>query len=126
MIEVKIPEGYQQVMPYLIVKNATAFFNFTEAVFGAEEKFKHNREDDTIMHGELKIGSSIIMFADSTPEYPPQESGLFIYVDDADRVYHKAIEEGATRITELSDQPYGRTGGVKDPFGNTWWITTMV
>ena len=50
-------------------------------------------------------------------------AGLFIYVEDADETYKKAIEEGATVVTTLSDQAYGRSGGVKDPFGNTWWIT---
>jgi PhnB protein len=124
MDNVKVPQGYQQVMPYLIIKDANKFLNFMKAVFEAEEKYKHMRDENTIMHGEVQVGNSVIMFADSTSDYSPQTAGLFIYVDNADRVYQKALEEGATRITDVSDQPYGRSGGVKDPFGNTWWITS--
>jgi PhnB protein len=124
MQEVQIPEGYQQIMPYLIINDANSFLNFTKAVFDAQEKSKHMRDENTIMHAEVQIGTSVIMFADSTSDYTTQTSGLFIYVDDADRVYQKALEEGAIRITDITNQPYGRSGGVKDPFGNTWWITT--
>jgi PhnB protein len=124
MNEVKIPEGYQQIMPYLILRNAAAFLEFTKKVFNAEEKVKHMRDEHTIMHAELKIGESVVMFADSTPEYNTSTAGLFIYVDDADAVFKKALDAGAKVIMELSDQPYGRSGGVADPFGNTWWITT--
>jgi PhnB protein len=123
MKDVKIPEGYQQIMPYLIVNNASGFLDFTKTVFDAEEKLKHMRDADTIMHAEIQIGVSVIMFADTTPEYPPQTAGLFIYVDHADDVYRKALEAGAVGIMEVADQPYGRSGGVQDPFGNTWWIT---
>jgi PhnB protein len=111
-------------MPYLIIPNANGFLDFTKAVFNATEKMKHMRDETVIMHGEVQIGQSVIMFADSTPDYPAQPAGLFIYVDDANLVYQRAIDQGAVRLTELSDQPYGRTGGVTDPFGNTWWITS--
>jgi PhnB protein len=121
----KIPTNYQTVMPYLILKNAEKFIDFTKMVFGATETYKVMRDENTIMHGEIMIGESTIMFADSTNEYEPQTAGLFIYVDNADDTYKNAIEAGAIIITELSDQPYGRSGGVKDPFGNTWWITSI-
>jgi PhnB protein len=124
MKDVKVPQGYQQVMPYLIVNDANRFLEFTKAVFEAEEKSKHMRDENTIMHAEVQIGNCVIMFADSTKDYASQTAGLFIYVDNADRVYQKALEQGAVRITDVSDQPYGRSGGVKDPFGNTWWITS--
>jgi dihydrofolate reductase len=54
-----------------------------------------------------------------------QTSGLFVYVANADETYNKAIEAGASVKTVLSDQQYGRSGGVIDPFGNTWWITSV-
>jgi PhnB protein len=124
MNNVQIPPGYQQIMPYLILNNANAFLDFTKAVFDGTERAKHMREENVIMHGEIQIGNCVIMFADSTSDYSIQTAGLFIYVDDADRVYQRAIEAGGVKITELSDQPYGRSGGIKDPFGNTWWITS--
>lgn len=52
-------------------------------------------------------------------------AGLFVYVSNADETYNKALEAGATVKTALSDQQYGRSGGVTDPFGNIWWLTAV-
>lgn len=119
-----IPENYQTVMPYLILKNAAAFIAFTQRVFAATETYKVMRDENCIMHAEIMIGGSTIMFADSTEEYKERTAGLFVYVEDADATYKKAMDEGATIESAMSDQPYGRSGGIKDPFGNTWWITS--
>lgn len=120
-----IPSGYQQVMPYLIINNASAFMNYMKNVFGAEEKMKVMRDESTIMHAEIKIGDSVIMFADATPQYEPRTTGLFIYVNNADETYRKAMKEGSVSLTEPADQSYGRSCGVVDPFGNTLWITSV-
>ncbi len=120
----KIPENYQTVMPYLIIKNAAAFIDFTKAVFNATELHKTMRDENVIRHGEIKIGESTIMFADSTEQFPVSTAGLFVYVENADEVFKKAIDAKATSIMPVADQSYGRSGGIKDPFGNTWWITT--
>ena len=119
-----IPEGYQRVMPYLIIENAPAFLEFTKAVFGAEEKHKAMRDEKLIQHGEIAIDGSIIMFADATGQHGPSPAGFFIYVDDCDKVYHKALEQGATSVTPPADQSYGRSAGIKDVSGNTWWLTS--
>jgi PhnB protein len=124
MKNLKIPEGYQQLMPYLIVKDAAGFLNFMQKVFGAVEKHKHMRTESLIMHAEIKIGDSVIMFADSTDQFAPRTAGLFLYVSDADETFKTALAEGATVVMEMADQTYGRSGGVLDPFGNTWWLTT--
>ncbi len=119
----RIPEGYQQVMPYLIVRDAARFIDFTSKVFGAVEKLKIMRDEKIIRHAEIKIGGSVIMFADATEQFPPRTAALFVYVEDADRTYNKALAEGATSVMPMSDQEYGRSGGVADPFGNLWWPT---
>jgi len=121
----KIPENYQTVMPYLIVKDAAQFIAFTQKVFDASETYKVMRDEHTIMHAEIMIGGSTIMLADSTETFSERPAGLFIYVADADETFNKAMDAGATVVTEMADQPYGRSGGVKDPYGNTWWITSM-
>lgn len=123
----KVPERYQTVMPYLIVNGAAKFIEFTKEVFNAieNEKRRSMRDEKTIMHSEIKIGGSTIMFADSTEAFEPQTAGLFVYVENADDTFKKAIDQGATVVMDLSDQDYGRTCGVKDPFGNVWWITSM-
>jgi len=125
MKNVIIPDGYNQVMPYLIVVDAEGFLAFTQHVFGAEEKYKEMRDDKTIKHAEVRIGQSVIMFAQSTNDFQPQTAGMFIYVDNADNVFQKALAEGAKEVMPPADQPYGRSGGVQDPFGNTWWITSV-
>ena len=122
----KIPEGYNTITPYLILNNASQFIKFMEEVFNAEVVYKVMRDEKIIQHAELKIGDSKIMFADADKEWKPQPAALFIYVDEADVVYNKALHKGAEVLTPMADKNYGRTGGVKDPFGNTWWITSVV
>lgn len=125
MSDIKIPDCYQQVMPYLIIQNAAAFMDFMMKVFGAKEKYKVMRDEQTIMHGEVSLGVCTIMFADSTDAHSVQNAGLFIYVANADETFQKALDAGATEVMPVSDQSYGRSGGVKDPFGNTWWVTSV-
>jgi uncharacterized glyoxalase superfamily protein PhnB len=122
----KIPEDYQTVTTYLIIKDAASFIQFMQTVFNAEVVNKHMRNENIIMHAELKIGNSMIMLADSTPQYAPANANLFIYVEDADATYKNAIDNGAATVTELANQSYGRSGGIKDSFGNTWWITSVI
>lgn len=121
-----LPEGYQTVMPYLILDTAEKFLEFTQKAFGATEKMKHLDDANRIMHAEIQIGGSTIMFANSTSDFSVQTSGLYINVEDADLTYKKALEEGASSIMAPRDQDYGRSGGVVDPTGNTWWITSPV
>ncbi len=122
----KIPDNYQTVMPYLILKNASEFIEFTQKVFEAKETHRTMRDEKIIMHAEIMIGESTIMFADTTDEFNVSSAGLFVYVDDADATYKLALTNGGVAVSELSDQPYGRSGGIKDPFGNVWWITSML
>jgi PhnB protein len=124
--DLKIPENYQAVMPYLIVKDASKFITFVTEIFGARELQKVMRDEHTIMHAEVMINdTNTIMLADVTDNYEPQTVGLFIYVDDADETFKNALNAGATVVNAMSDQPYGRSGGVMDPCGNTWWITSV-
>jgi PhnB protein len=122
----KIPANYQTVMPYLILEKASEFLVFAKQVFDAAETSRVMKDQSTIMHSELMIGECTLMLADATDKYSVKTAMLFIYVDNADIKYSKAIDAGATAIREVSDQPYGRSGGVKDPWGNEWWITSLI
>jgi PhnB protein len=122
----QLPEGHQTIMPYLILKDAAKFSEFAKEVFQAKVRLNKLREDGkTIMHSELTIGNSTIMFADSSEQWASQNANLFVYVSNADETYHLALDQGATSRMELTDQDYGRTCGIMDPFGNTWWITSI-
>lgn len=118
------PKDYQQVMPYLLLSDPEAFLAFSKAVLGAEEKMIMRGEDGRWQHCEIKVGESVIMFSQSMAEWPPQPAGLFVYVADADAAYAQALSLGATSVMPVGDQPYGRSGGVRDTNGNTWWLTT--
>lgn len=119
------PDYYRTVMPYLILSDVGAFSEFAQEVFGAEEKMRYTEDgSDRVMHLEITIGDSTIMAGESNEVWKIQTCGLYIVVDSADEIYQKALDAGAESVMELSNQEYGRTGGVKDPFGNTWWVTS--
>lgn len=120
-----IPANYQTVMPYLILSDASNFIAFAEKVLGAKETYKVMRDEKTIMHAEIMVGECTIMIADATDKYRHQPGSFFIYVTDADETFKKALEAGATVLNEPSDQPYGRSGGVTDPSGNSLWFTSV-
>jgi len=101
--------------------------DFLRQVFDAEEEERFTGSDGRIRHAEVRIGDSIIMINDATPEFPAVPAMINVYTEDVDAAYKRALGEGATSLREPSDQFYGdRTGGVKDRFGNQWWIATHV
>lgn len=123
----KIPEQYTQLMPYLILKNTDGFRKFMAKVFDAKDQLIVPSEDGSVMHGELRIGNAVLMFAEAGGQFQVMNAGMFIYVENTDETYKKALSAGAITVEgqEPSDKDYGRTCGVKDPFGNTWWITSV-
>ena len=114
----------QTVVPYLIIPKADKFFGFVKEVFDGQETAKFLTPDNFVMHGEVNIGGSTIMFGDTKDEWEPQPAGLYINVENADETFKKALNNGATVVQEITDKDYGRTGGIKDPFGNTWWLVS--
>lgn len=129
-----IPEGYHTITPYLIVKGADEAIEFYKKAFGAEELFRMPGPDGRgVMHAELRIGDSIIMLADESPDRgylgPLTRGGatssLLLYVEDADASFARAIAAGATEKMPVSDMFWGdRYGQVRDPFGHDWSIAT--
>jgi PhnB protein len=122
----EIPKGHQTLMPYFIVDGADRFRDFVKAVFNAAITYEDTAPDGTIGHCEARIGDSTIMFGGSGGPWKPRTSDLFIYVNDADEVYQKALNNGAATVLQPENKSYGRSCGVTDPFGNIWWITSIV
>jgi PhnB protein len=115
--------GYNTVTPYLTVKRAEQLVEFVKQVFGGVEVFRTTGSAGG-MHAEVTVGDSRLMIGgyESVEEIP---TALHVYVPDADAVYQRALEAGATSMEEPVDQFYGdREAGVKDPTGNVWWIAT--
>jgi uncharacterized glyoxalase superfamily protein PhnB len=120
-LKMKIPKHYNRLMPYMILPNAYQFVEFMKQVFDATEQAIVPRGEGVIMHGELRIGDAVIMFADVTDQFTARPAGIFIYVDDVDETYKKALSMGATSMMQPAQQPYGYTCGFHDQFGNDWW-----
>lgn len=123
-----IPEGYHSVTPYLVVDGAEKIVRFIKEAFGAQALFEPMvGPDGKIMHGEFKIGDSVVMIADASERAAPTSASLHLYVPNVDAVYQKAIKAGAVSEMEPADMFYGdRSGGVKDPAGNRWHIGTHI
>jgi PhnB protein len=121
-----IPEGYHTVSPYMMVDDADAFLKFLKDAFGVKAEMEPVRNPaGKIMHADVVLGDSHIMFGEGTKEYPAEKIGLYLYVPDCDKVFQQAVKAGAKSHVEPQDQFWGdRHGCVKDPFGNSWWIST--
>jgi len=115
--------SYQTITPYLTVKRAEQLVEFVKDAFGATEVFRTIGSAGGL-HAEVTIGDSKLMIGgyEAVEEMP---TALHLYVPDADAVYQRALDLGATSVEEPVDQFYGdREAGVKDPTGNIWWIAT--
>jgi PhnB protein len=122
-----IPQGYHSVTPYLVVEGADKLLSFVKEVFGAEETFRMAGAEGSVGHAEFRVGDSIVMTADASEQWPAMPGAIHLYVEDCDATYARALEAGATSVQEVADQFYGdRSGGVRDPVGNLWWIVTHV
>ncbi len=120
-----IPDRYHTVTPYLLVAGAARLIDFLKSAFDAKECYRANRPDGGVMHAEITIGDSVIMMGEPMGEFQPMPCMVHLYVEDADAVYKQALKAGATTVQEPADQFYGdRSAGVKDMFGNLWWIAT--
>jgi uncharacterized glyoxalase superfamily protein PhnB len=122
------PSGYHTIAPYIIVPRAAEFIEFLTKAFAGTERFRVGREpgSDLIMHAEVAIGNSTIELADANEQIPAAPMAIHLYVDDADSVFARAIDAGATSIYEVGDHVSGdRQGALRDPFGNLWYIAMI-
>ena len=120
--------GFHTIAPYIIVPRAVEFIDFLKVAFGGMERFRVPREpgSESIMHAEVAIGNSTIELADANEQFSAAPMAIHLYFDDADAVYTRAIEAGATSIYEVGDHVSGdRQGAVRDPFGNVWYIAMI-
>jgi PhnB protein len=129
-----IPEGFHSLTPGLTCKNASAAIDLYKKVFGAVEYNRMAGPDGKIMHAELGIGDSRMFLADEfpgmsaapAPGLPPAQS-MYLYVENVDAVYQKAVDAGCTGAMPLADMFWGdRFGKVIDPFGHHWNLATHI
>lgn len=126
MSDVKpIPQGYEGIIPYFSVTNATALLTFLERAFGAEELFRMAGPDGAIQHAEVRFHGAVLMLG-QTPT--PRAGQIFMYVADVDSAYAKAMTApGAKSLRAPATQFYGdRSAGLEDAQGNQYWLASRV
>lgn len=131
-----VPDGFNTVSTYLVVKNAKEALDFYQKAFGAEAGSRMPGPDgESTMHAEMRIGNSMVMLTDENPAWEmkaPSTLGgspasLHLYVDDVDKAFKRAVDAGCTVKAPLMDAFWGdRYGKVEDPFGYQWGIATHV
>jgi PhnB protein len=120
-------DTYHTVTPYLVIPDADAELAFLKAAFGATEITCHRKPDNTVMHAEIKIGDSLVMLGQAGGQWKALNAALYLWIDDVDATYARALKAGATSESEPEDKPYGhRNAGVVDRNGVTWWIGAPV
>lgn len=120
-------EGAPDVQPYLHPLRALPVIDFLKRAFDAEELGRYATPEGVIHHVTMKIGSSHLEMGEAHGIYEPMPGMFYLYVPDCDAVYRRALAAGATSIAEPTDHDYGdRSGGVKDVFGNQWYVATHI
>lgn len=132
-----IPKGYNTITPYLIIKGAAQAIDYYKKVFGATEIMRMPGPDGKVGHAELTIGDSHFMLADENPSMGQGHTSaatigaspvsLYVYLPDVDKVFDRAVAEGAKVLKPVENQFYGdRSGFLQDPFGHLWGVATHV
>jgi PhnB protein len=128
-----IPDNYPRVSPHLSVNGAADAISFYKEILGAEERMRMPMPDGKIGHAEIEIGDSVLMIGDEMEggvDPSPRTVGgspvaLFVYVEDVDDVFRRALEAGADAVREPENQFYGdRIAMFDDPFGHRWNVAT--
>jgi PhnB protein len=117
-MNIEPPEGWQTVTPRIVTHDAKQFIEFLKQVFGAKGEYRQG------LPSEVRIGDSLVMISDAGIRRP-MTAFLYVYVNDTDATFQRALAAGARSIEEPTDQPYGdRRGMVEDNWGNNWQIAT--
>jgi PhnB protein len=129
-----IPAGFHSLTPYMVCKDTRKVIEFYKNAFGAKERFLMTGPDGKgVMHAEILIGNSIIMISDENTHEPCKSAetiggspvSFYLYVDNVDAAFEKAVKAGASAIMPVQDMFWGdRIGAVKDPFGHNWTLAT--
>ena len=115
-----VPKGSPRVIPRIFTDDVRALVAFIKRVFGAEGRYQ--REFPT----QLRIGDAVIMISD-TSFRKPMGAFLYVYVEDTDATYRRAVRAGARSVEPPADMPYGdRRCMFDDNWGNTWQVATHI
>jgi uncharacterized glyoxalase superfamily protein PhnB len=119
-----VPVGLGTVTPYLHPRGAPALIEFLKRAFAAEEMFVHRGPEGAfVLHAKIRVGGSVIEMGEAHEEWQPMPTMFYVYVDDVDAWYRRALAAGAASMEPPALQPYGeRRAAVRDAFGNQWYL----
>jgi len=136
MAEVRaIPKGYHTITPHIVVPEGAKAIDFYKKAFGAEELVRMPGPGGGIMHAELRIGDSVVMLGEEMPDmgakspkaYGGSPVGFYVYVENVDAAWERAVKAGAKPVRPLTNMFWGdRTGRLEDPFGHNWSLAQHV
>ena len=128
-----IPEGYTTVTPSITLRDGTKAIEFYKKALGAQERAIARGPDGKIMHAEIQIGNSIVMLNEEVMGSRSAETiggspvSFYLYVEDVDSAFQRAIGAGGKSTMPVSDMFWGdRMGNFTDPFGLNWTLATHV
>jgi len=88
---------------------------------------RHQSDEGYVYHAKVRIGDSIVEMGEARDPSQPMPTAIYLYVEDVDAMYERAVKAGATSVLPPTDQPYGdRNAWVNDPFGNVWYLATTI
>lgn len=120
-----IPAGYHSINVYLVVSDTEASIDFIQRAFGGELRERVADGSGRVVHAALRIGDSMLMLGQAASPAGVTKTTLYLYVEDCDVLFARAVAAGAMVVREMADQPYGdRNGGVADRDGNQWYVGT--
>jgi len=120
-----IPDGFHSLQPVINVENIDEVITFVKEVFDAKEKERFNMPDGSTIHVEVFIGNSVLILG-PVERHGSFPAKIFVYVDDVDTTYAKALAAGATSVSEPELQFFGqRVARAQDSWGNLWIMATQ-
>ena len=122
------PENYNSVSPYYVVDGAQELIDLLLEIFDGEQLRKYTLPDGRILHAEIRIDDSVLMFGNASDEFPPNQLVTHVYVEDVDSTFQRAVELGCASLQEPKerDGDPDRRGTFRDPKGNVWSVGTQV
>lgn len=119
----RVPPGFNTVTAYFLVTGADRFLAFLVDGLGGVEILRH-MNGSRIANAQVRLGDSTVMVSEASQAFPAMPSSTYLYVENAEAAMARAVAAGAVPVMAVADMPYGdRQGGVRDPFGNLWWLS---
>jgi PhnB protein len=99
-----------------------------KSVFNAKELGRTVMPNGRIANVRIRIGTSSFMVSEASKDnMRAMPAAYYIYVENVDETFEKALSGGGTKWFDPMDMPYqDRQAGITDPFGNMWAISNRL